>query len=109
MMPEGEDEEESAAVDALVEAAKHGRVEKVKRALRDSGGAAKDWRKANGFTPLVRADIIGHARIIYVGKSQSCMVESGRLIPHASYLSPAYVSRADISECRVIAWLIAFG
>ena len=55
----------------------------------------------------VRADIIGHARIIYVGKYQSCMVEIGRLLPHASYLSPAYVSRADISECRVIAWLIA--
>ena len=53
MMPEGEDEEESAAVDALVEAAKHGRVERVKRALRESGGAAKDWRKANGFTPLM--------------------------------------------------------
>ena len=50
-----EEEEESAAVDALVEAAKHGRVEKVKRALRDSGGAAKDWRKANGFTPLMGA------------------------------------------------------
>ena len=30
-------------------------------------------------------DIIGHARIIYVGKSQSCMVYNGRLIPHASY------------------------
>ena len=32
----------------------------------------------------VRVDIIGHVRIRYVGKSQSCMVQNGRLILHAS-------------------------
>ena len=33
----------------------------------------------------VRVNIIGHARIKYVVKYQSCMVYNGRLIPHASY------------------------
>ena len=32
----------------------------------------------------VRVDIIGHARIKFVCKSQPCMVLNGRLIPHAS-------------------------
>ena len=32
----------------------------------------------------VRADIIGLARIKYVGKYQACMVLKGRLIPQAS-------------------------
>ena len=34
----------------------------------------------------VRVNIIVHARIKYVGKSQSCMVSNGRFIPHASYI-----------------------
>jgi len=41
----------------------------------------------------VRADIIGHARIKYVGRSQSCMVENGRFIPRASYWCFCIVSR----------------
>ena len=32
----------------------------------------------------MRVDIIGHARIKYVVKYQSCMVQNGRFIPHAS-------------------------
>ena len=32
----------------------------------------------------VRVDIIGHARIKFACKYQSCMVSNGRLIPHAS-------------------------
>ena len=32
----------------------------------------------------IGAIAIGHARIIYVGKYQTCMVYNGRLIPHAS-------------------------
>ena len=34
----------------------------------------------------VRLHIIRNERIENVGKSQSCMVENGRLIPHASYM-----------------------
>ena len=44
-------------------------------------------RGAHSILLRVRVDIIGHARIKYVGKSQPCMVEDGRLIPHASYYS----------------------
>ena len=61
----------------------------------DVGGLARDpdFRDQRGgvrrlYVPRVRVrvDIIGHARIKYVGKYQSCMVISGQLIVHASYV-----------------------
>ena len=47
----------------------------------------------------MRVNIIGHARIIYVGKYQSCMAENGRLIPHASYMK--YGTRAELMYVKV--------
>ena len=42
------------------------------------------WRAKTCATRVqVRVDILGHARIRYVGKSQSCMFSNSRLIPHA--------------------------
>ena len=43
-------------------------------------GKCEDWERD-------QVDIICHARIRYVGKSQSCMVLNGRLYPHAPYES----------------------
>ena len=51
------------------------------------------WHKTVGMaTARVRADIIGHARIQYVGISQSCTVYNGRFIPHSSYLSRSSIA-----------------